>query len=54
MCSLAESAIAYRAECALMGGGVVKAQRREKKEGSDRGRDGGREERREEGVGGFC
>lgn len=42
MGSLAESAIAYRAECTLMRG-VIKAQRERKKEGA-----------REEGVGGFC
>lgn len=42
MGSLAESAIAYRAECALMGGGVINAQRK------------GERKAREEGVGSFC
>lgn len=42
MGSLAESAIAYRAECTLMRGGY-KGTEEKKKEGA-----------REEGVGGFC
>lgn len=45
MGSLAESAIAYRAECTLWGGGGG---------GYYKGKAKKRERAREEGVGGFC